>query len=276
MSAHVVKPPILPPLLHPAVHLQVLPYASRSLYFHDLSILNVAAPNGDGIDPTGSADVLIERVNISTSDDAIAIKSGTVPGFAPTTNVTIRHSTLRSTEACVGIGSEMASDVIGVHVYNITCEAAGHAPLYIKERKDAGGVVANVVFENVTLGPGIIAKGLWLSQHFGENGEKVGKVGAGSTTRASNGSSYPVMRNITLRHVWLVAGGGAVIDAAVVAGDLPTPGPGGVGTILGVTLEDVHFGAPLLGWQCANASGVWRNVTPTPCSAFTPELSYSP
>lgn len=210
--------------------------------------------------------MLIERVNISTSDDAIAIKSGTVPGFPPTTNVTIRNSTLRSTEACVGIGSEMASDVIGVHVYNVTCLSAGHAPLYIKERKGAGGTVANVVFENVTLGPGVIAKGLWLSQHFGENGEKA-EVGA---TALTSNASYPVMRNITLRHVRLVAAGGAVVEAAVVDGDLPTPGAEGTGTILDVTLEEVYFGAPLLGWQCANASGVWRNVTPTPCSAFTP------
>ena len=36
-------------------------------------------PNGDGIDPDGSADVLIERVSITTADDAIAIKSGTAP-----------------------------------------------------------------------------------------------------------------------------------------------------------------------------------------------------
>lgn len=238
-----------------------------------MSILNTAAPNGDGIDPTGSADVLIERVNISTSDDAIAIKSGTVPGYPRTTNVTIRHCTFSSSEACIAIGSEMASDVIGVNVYNITCLSAGHAPLYIKERQGAGGTVANVVFENVTLGPGVIAKGLWLSQHFGENGENAdGDLTATSTRTlpSSPTAAYPVMRNITLRHVRLVAEGGTVVKAAVVAGDLPTPGPGGAGTVVGVTLDDVYFGAPLVGWQCANASGVWRNVTPAPCSAFTP------
>ena len=244
----------------------MLPYQSRGVHFHDLSILNVAAPNGDGIDPTGSEDVVIERVNISTSDDAIAIKSGTVPGFPSATNITIRDSVLSSDEACVAIGSEMASGVVGVHVSNVTCRSAGHAPLYIKSRRTAGGVVADVLFEQVVLGPGVIAKGLWLSQHFGENGEN-----AGDDIVADAVTGYPTMRNITLRNV-SVSPGTVIEQAAVVDGDLPVtaPGPGGSGVIFNVTLDKVNFGSPILGWKCANTSGTWSAVTPKPCSAFTP------
>lgn len=257
---------------HPSSYilLQVLPYHSQGVHFHDMSILNIAAPNGDGIDPAGSADVLIERVNISTSDDAIAIKSGTIPGFPPASNITVRDSDLSSSEACVAIGSEMASGVFGVHVYNVTCRSAGHAPLYIKSRQTAGGIVADVLFEQVLLGPGVIAKGLWLSQHFGENGENVDKGDEGGALTVA-ATDYPTMRNITMRETRVVPGT-FVVQAAVVEGDLlvSAPGTGGAGVISNVTLDGVDFGSPTLGWACANTSGTWSAVSPKPCSAFTP------
>jgi polygalacturonase len=51
----------------------------------------------------------VERVTISTSDDAVTIKSGDAPPglFPPIQNITIRDSALSSAEACVGIGSEV-------------------------------------------------------------------------------------------------------------------------------------------------------------------------
>ena len=46
------------------------------VYVSGLRIDTVGCPNGDGIDPDSSKNVLIENCNINSSDDVIAIKSG--------------------------------------------------------------------------------------------------------------------------------------------------------------------------------------------------------
>ena len=228
------------------------------VHVHDATIVS-ATENGDGVD-VGAQDVLLERVYISTADDAIAIKSGDAPagsGLPPSRNVTIRDSTLASGEACVAIGSEMTAGVQDVFVQNITCEAAGHALLYIKERQDAGGFVRNVrVVDSVISGP--VERFLWVSQHFGEGGENAGPAAA-----------LPVLSNVSLANI-AVGASGLVVEPALLNGARAPPGVGGAGAILGIDLENVDLGTTLMPWSCANASGTYRNVKPTPCSDLTP------
>ena len=232
-----------------------------SVHVHDATIVS-ATENGDGVD-VGAQDVLLERLSISASDDAIAIKSGDAPagsGLPPSRNITIRDCTLASAEACVAVGSEMTAGVQDVLVDNVTCTAAGHALLYVKARRDAGGFVRNVRVQDAVLS-GPLERFLWVSQHFGEGGENV-QVGDGT---------LPVVANISLARV-AVTRGGVVVQAALLNGAVAPPGVGGAGAILGLALEDVFLGdATLLGWNCTNATGTYRNVTPAPCAAITPQ-----
>ena len=235
-----------------------------SAWVHHASIVSTT-PNGDGID-VGAEDVLIEYMDIVASDDAIALKSGDAPagsGLPPTKNVTIRHSSLTSTEGCIAIGSEMTAGVEDVDVYNVTCHAAGHALLYIKERRLAGGYVRNISLHHSAIA-GPVERVLWLSQHFGEHGENVGRGGGAVAP--------PVLANVSLRSI-AVLPGALVLQAGLLNGDAAPPGgAGGAGAIVGLVLEDLALGAPLSGWTCANASGTWRNVTPAPagCAGLTP------
>jgi len=228
------------------------------VHVHDMTITN-AVSNGDGVDPDGSADVLIERVHITTADDAIAIKSGTAPpggAFPPSRNITVRDSVLASGEACVAIGSEMTAGVEGVVVGpNVSCALAGHALLYVKERQGAGGYVRDVAVRGARI-TGPATRMLWLSQHFGEHGENVATAA---------GAALPQLDNVTLSDVAL-GPGGAVLEAAILNGARV----GADGGITRLRLEGVDLGAAPLGWACANASGTWADVTPRPCAEITP------
>jgi hypothetical protein len=241
----------------------VHPVYCTGVHVHDVTIVSTVG-NGDGIDPDGSADVLIERVSITTADDAIAIKSGTAPptgAWPPSRNITIRNSVLSSGEACVAIGSEMTAGVEGVTVGpNVTCALAGHGLLYVKERQASGGYVRDVaVFDARVTGPA--ARLLWLSQHFGEHGENVNAAAAAP----GGGLNLPTLANVSLTNVSL-GPGGLLLEAAILNGARV----GGEGGITGLRLQGVHMGAPPLGWVCANASGTWADVEPRPCAEITP------
>jgi hypothetical protein len=239
----------------------VHPVYCTSVYIHDITIIN-SVGNGDGIDPDGSEDVLIERVSINTADDAIAIKSGTAPPsgmFPPSRNVTIRDSVLASGEACVAIGSEMTAGVENIVIGpNVSCVLAGHGLLYIKERQADGGYVRNVtVYDSRITGP--VSRFLWLSQHFGEHGENVADVERGYTI------GLPQLANVSITNITL-GPSGYVLEAAILNGARV----GTDGGITGLSLKAVHLGSPLIGWTCANASGQWVDVVPRPCSEILP------
>lgn len=242
----------------------VHPVYSENVYIHDMEVTNTVS-NGDGIDPDGCNGVVIDRVVLTTGDDAIAIKSGTKGlSFPPTNNVTIRNSRLSSGEACVAIGSEMTAGVSNVEVGpNVSCVLSGHGLLYIKETQTAGGYVTDVFVHDITIS-GVFGKFLWLSQHFGENGEKV----TGQSLEAA-GNTYPVMKNIALKDITALSDT-IIAEVAVVHGDLTSPDVNGAGFISNVTLERINLSGTLLGWTCANVSGTWTDVIPTPCSQFTP------
>jgi hypothetical protein len=202
--------------------------------------------------------VLIERVSITTADDAIAIKSGTAAptgAFPPTRNVTIRDAVLSSGEACVAIGSEMTAGVEGVTIGpNVSCALSGHGLLYVKERQASGGYVRDVaVFDARITGP--VTRFLWLSQHFGEHGENMG----------GEAPNLPQLENVSLTNITL-GPDGLVLEAAILNGARV----GAEGGITGLRLAGVHLGDAPLGWACANVSGTWADVEPRPCTELTP------
>ncbi len=111
--------------------------------------------NGDGIDVDSCNGVLIEKCDINTGDDAIAIKSGR--GLAaqnlerPTENVIIRDCRLHgSIFAGLALGSEMSGGIRNVKISGCVISGKQNA-IYIKSRDGRGGYMENVSFENITI-----------------------------------------------------------------------------------------------------------------------------
>ena len=126
----------------------------RKLVARGLTIRSTNA-NGDGIDVDSCADVLIDRCDIDTGDDAISLKSGR--GLAalklsrPTENVTIRDSRLHSSiYAALGIGTEMSGGIRNVKLENCTISGRQNA-IFIKSRDGRGGYIEDITGENLVV-----------------------------------------------------------------------------------------------------------------------------
>ena len=139
---------------------QVHPSFVSDVHIHDVRILAPDSAlkvgpshNTDGVDPDCAQDVLIERVYISTGDDAIAIKAGKDwfgRSFGrPTRNITVRDSII-GTGHGLSIGSEMSGGVYDVLFQNISADGLGTG-LRIKSQRGRGGLVANVTYRDVRL-----------------------------------------------------------------------------------------------------------------------------
>ena len=111
------------------------------------------APNTDGINPDSSRHVLIERCDVESGDDHVAIKSG-MNAFArahspdfQTANVTVRHNTFRVGMG-VSVGSETAGGIRGVRVHHNTFLGDGSfcVALHVKSAPHRGGTIEDVAF----------------------------------------------------------------------------------------------------------------------------------
>lgn len=110
------------------------------------------SPNTDGIDPTGSRDILIENNTISTGDDVIAIKgTGFDPRFpdANTARITIRNNIIRQGHG-ISIGSGTSGGVKHVLIENNRFEGSLHG-FRIKTRRGFGGEVSDILVRNNTM-----------------------------------------------------------------------------------------------------------------------------
>jgi polygalacturonase len=130
------------------------PLFCRNVTARNLTIRSVGL-NGDGIDVDSCDDVLIERCDINTGDDAISLKSGrgqsAIRNGQPTDNVTIRDCTLVSTiYAALGIGSELSGGIRNVHLENCTLSGFQNG-IFFKSREGRGGFIENFTGENLTV-----------------------------------------------------------------------------------------------------------------------------
>eukprot|EP00937_MAST-01D_sp_MAST-1D-sp2_P004324 g4324.t1 len=129
-------------------------YRSAGVVLRDVVIRNPKdVDNTDGIDPDSSVDVLIERVNITCGDDAIAVKSGwDAPGLhvgAPARNITVQDCDFDA-ENGVSIGSEMSGGVQGVTVQR-TRMRCFHRGVYVKTAATRGGEVRGVALRDLDI-----------------------------------------------------------------------------------------------------------------------------
>lgn len=124
----------------------------NNVHIFGLTIDTVGVPNGDGIDPDSSTNVLIEDCTISSSDDVIAIKSGKdQDGLAvarPCENITVRNMEFLEGHG-VAIGSETSGDIRGVHISNLVLRGTDRG-VRIKSQKGRGGIVEDITYENMT------------------------------------------------------------------------------------------------------------------------------
>ena len=110
--------------------------------------------NNDGVDPDSCVDVLIERNNITSGDDCIAIKSGRDADSwqmgQPTQNVVVRGNICNGPGNGICVGSEMSGGVENVLAMNNTMVDVGSA-IYFKSNLDRGAWVTDIVFDGVTV-----------------------------------------------------------------------------------------------------------------------------
>ena len=180
-------------------------------------------PNGDGIDLDSCDGATIERCDINTGDDSIAIKSGR--GLAaqnlgrPTENVVIRDCRLQSSIfAGLALGTEMSGGIRNVKIQN--CVIAGRQnAVFIKSRDGRGGFMENISGENLTilksptfLGVDLLRKGIQATDPVPGDVEKWARV-----------------RNISFKNVRVQE-----VTDLVAATDIPMARP-----VDGFTLSDI-------------------------------------
>lgn len=138
------------------------------------------ARNTDGIDPSGSKNVTITHSYIRAGDDNVAIKAG---GAGATTNVTIAHNHFYYGHG-MSIGSETFAGVSQILVSDLTMEGTTSG-LRIKSDSNRGGLVENVVYENVCIRD--VKNPIAMDPYYEHNMAK--------------GERVPVYHNIQLRGV---------------------------------------------------------------------------
>ena len=119
--------------------------------------------NDDGLDPESSKNVVMERNNVTVSDDGGAIKAGrNVNGRLhrnPSENIIIRDSLYNNDgggSAAVSMGSEMSGSIRNVFVHDNQFGGVGLSLLMkIKTNSNRGGVVENIYVRDCVLNQAI-------------------------------------------------------------------------------------------------------------------------
>lgn len=109
-------------------------------------------PNGDGINPSSSKNILIENCILDTGDDCIAIKSGKNRDGRrvniPTENIVVRNVTGFRGHGGVVIGSEMSGGVKNLFAYDCNFNGTDRM-IRLKAERGRGGYVKNAWYENM-------------------------------------------------------------------------------------------------------------------------------
>jgi polygalacturonase len=110
-------------------------------------------PNGDGVDPSSSRNVLIEYCQFNTGDDCIAIKSGRdrdgLRVNKPTENVVVRHCFGFQGHGGIVVGSETSGGVRNVYAHDCTFNGTDRI-VRVKTARGRGGVIENMWFKHLS------------------------------------------------------------------------------------------------------------------------------
>jgi polygalacturonase len=171
------------------------PLYSSNVIVRNLTVnSNNGSSNGDGVNPDSSTNVLIENVEFDTSDDMIALKSGTnEPGFyigRPAHDIVAHNVVVRGGHG-FSIGSELSGGVDNVYLYNDTQQTwSGVSYLFrVKTPPGRGDVlVGNLWFEDVS-GAGS-SNDVYVTTKYGS-----------ATIPGSNALGTPTFQNINIKNV---------------------------------------------------------------------------
>lgn len=110
-------------------------------------------PNGDGIDPSSTKNVLIENCDFDTGDDCIAVKAGRdddgLHVGKPSENIVIRNCRGLRGHGGIVIGSETSGGIR--NVYAVNCQFSGTDRIVrIKTARGRGGVIENMWFKDLS------------------------------------------------------------------------------------------------------------------------------
>lgn len=193
-------------------------YASENVLVEYLNISAPVfqAPNTDGIDVDSVANATIRYSEITTGDDAIAIKSGlNQPGVdfgRPSRDIHIHDVWARARN--VAVGSEMSGGVYNVLIENVIVNDANPFNVWhgmnVKTRAERGGFVENVTFRNCRTVPHggrtIHWPMLAVDMFYGQN--------APHPDMYKPAKKLPVVRNVTFENITL----SGVKQVGIVAG----------------------------------------------------------
>ena len=149
------------------------------------------ARNTDGIDPSGSRNVTITHCSIHTGDDQVAIKAGET-GRAEHMTIADNHF---YTGHGMSIGSETFGGVNAIRVSDLAIEGADNG-LRIKSNSSRGGVVEDVVYDNVRIRD--TKNPIFMDSNYSFYGKERSKL--------------PVFRAVKLHNVVVQGGGKITLD----------------------------------------------------------------
>jgi len=206
-----------------------------------ITIYNPAgSPNTDGIDPKACQRVLIAHCAIDTGDDAVALGGG---GAVAEEDILITDCTFGRGHGC-SIGSGTACGVRNVLVRRCTFDGTD-AGMRLKSARGKGGLVENVVYEDLTMKNVGTAISLSSSYENSAIHHPLDDAALDEDKPHEVTATTPRWRNITIRNVTATA---CRDRAGLIAGLREMP-------LENITLENVALEAPV-GLRLANAKGV--------------------
>ncbi len=106
-------------------------------------------PNGDGVDPDSSQEVLIERTFFYCGDDAVAVKTTNNSGLLrPVDKVVVRDSVITTKKTALKIGTETRAEIRNVLFENIDVVHSSRG-LAIWARD--GGTLSDITWRNIRM-----------------------------------------------------------------------------------------------------------------------------
>lgn len=128
-----------------------------SMTIRNVTIINHAYGNNDGINIDGCRNVLVENCNVDSNNDPIVIKTMSVDASAE--NIIVRNCTFATYSRAIKVGTETYAPVRNVHVHDCIVKYSNKGPagssfpgkcgilLTIAD----GGSLDNVVVENIDI-----------------------------------------------------------------------------------------------------------------------------